>query len=131
MSVARLVWLEVDPGVVGDSSSLSSLSTGNSGMADGSSSLRGPRTGVFLAPSSSLEMAKRGISMMAEQQRRRTVSGGLESLSVCEDSDTERRLRRLEINIHITLLYRLLSNGFSSSLLTLTYDTVKLQRLFM
>lgn len=48
------------------------------------------------APSSSEEMAKRGISMMAEQQRRRTVSGGLESLSVGDDSLTERRFLRLE-----------------------------------
>lgn len=42
-------------------------------------------------------MAKRGISMMAEQQRLRTVSGGLESLSVWDDSDTDRRFRRLEM----------------------------------
>lgn len=104
MRVARLCWLEVEPGVVGDSSSLSSLSTGSSGMARGSSSERGPLTGVLrppelpLEPSSSVEMAKRGISMMAEQQRRRTVRGGLESLSVCEDSDTDRRLRRLQQN---------------------------------
>lgn len=41
-------------------------------------------------------MAKRGISMMAEQQRLRTVSGGLESLSVWDDSETDRRFRRLE-----------------------------------
>lgn len=40
-------------------------------------------------------MAKRGISMMAEQQRLRTVSGGLESLSVWDDSETDRRFRRL------------------------------------
>lgn len=40
-------------------------------------------------------MANRGISMMAEQQRRRTVRGGLESLSVGEDSLTERRFLRL------------------------------------
>lgn len=33
--------------------------------------------------------------MMAEQQRLRTVSGGLESLSVWDDSETDRRLRRL------------------------------------
>lgn len=33
--------------------------------------------------------------MMAEQQRLRTVSGGLESLSVWDDSETERRFRRL------------------------------------
>lgn len=46
------------------------------------------------APSSSAEMAKRGMSRSPEQ-RRRTVSGGLESLSVCEDSDMDRRLRRL------------------------------------
>lgn len=47
-------------------------------------------------PSSSEEMAKRGISMMAEQQRLRTVSGGLESLSVWDDSETDRRFRRLQ-----------------------------------
>lgn len=41
-------------------------------------------------------MAKRGISMMAEQQRLRTVRGGLESLSVWDDSDTDRRFRRLQ-----------------------------------
>lgn len=41
-------------------------------------------------------MAKRGISMMAEQQRLRTVRGGLESLSVWDDSETDRRFRRLE-----------------------------------
>ena len=46
-------------------------------------------------PSSSEEMAKRGISMMAEQQRLRTVRGGLESLSVWDDSDTDRRFRKL------------------------------------
>lgn len=40
-------------------------------------------------------MAKRGISMIAEQQRRRTVKGGLESLSVWDDSETDRRFRRL------------------------------------
>lgn len=33
--------------------------------------------------------------MMAEQQRLRTVSGGLESLSVWDDSETDRRFRRL------------------------------------
>lgn len=41
VSVALLWWLL---GVVGDSSSFSSLSTGSSGMASGSSSLRGPLT---------------------------------------------------------------------------------------
>lgn len=59
--------------------------------ADPTDSLRSPGL-----PSSSAEMAKRGISMMAEQQRLRTVSGGLESLSVCDNSETERRFRRLE-----------------------------------
>lgn len=112
MRVARLCWLEVEPGVVGDSSSFSSLSTGSSGMARGSSSERAPLTGVFrppelpLEPSSSVEMAKRGISMMAEQQRRRTVRGGLESLSVCEDSDTDRRLRRLQQNTQINVTHQ-------------------------
>lgn len=48
------------------------------------------------APSSSDEMANRGISMIAEQQRRRTVSGGLESLSVGDDSLTDRRFLKLE-----------------------------------
>lgn len=47
-------------------------------------------------PSSSEEMAKRGISMIAEQQRLRTVRGGLESLSVWDDSETDRRFRSLE-----------------------------------
>lgn len=98
----------MDPAVVGDSTSFSSLPMGSSGMERGSSSLRGPLTppGVWLSrlgllrlgatpPSSSEEMAKRGISMMAEQQRLRTVRGGLESLSVWDDSETDRRLRRL------------------------------------
>lgn len=98
VSVPRVAWLEVEPGVMGDSSSRSSLSTGSSGIAEGSSSLRWALIGVFLALSSSVEIANRGISMIAEQQRRRTVRGGLESLSVCEDSDTDRRLRKLNIN---------------------------------
>lgn len=101
--MALLSWLAVESGVVGDSSSFSSLSTGSSGMERGRSSLRGPLTppGVWLSrlgatpASSSEEMAKRGISMMAEQQRLRTVRGGLESLSVWDDSETDRRLRRL------------------------------------
>ncbi len=96
VTVDRLIWLEVE---AGDSSSLSSLSTGSSGMAWGRSSPRGPLTGVFLPPtppSSSLQMANRGISMMAEQQRRRTVRGGLESLSVWDDSETESRFLRLQ-----------------------------------
>lgn len=46
-------------------------------------------------PSSSEEIAKRGISMIAEQQRLLTVRGGLESLSVWEDSETDKRFRRL------------------------------------
>lgn len=99
-----VIWLDLETGVVGDSSSLSSLSTGSSGMACGRSSPRGPLTGVFLPPtppSSSLEMANRGISMIAEQQRRRTVSGGLESLSVWEDSETDRRFLRLKESRHI------------------------------
>lgn len=118
-----------------DSSSLSSLSSGSSGMARGRGAEPGHRReGLLLlpaepgkwgrrgqsshvtpsdlsvcvcvcggrgpsspgpAPSSSEEMANRGISMMAEQQRRRTVRGGLESLSVGEDSLTERRFLRL------------------------------------
>lgn len=117
-----------------DSSSLSSLSSGSSGMASGRGAEPGHRReGLLLlpaepgergrgqrfhvtpsdpcecvcvcggrgpgspgpAPSSSEEMANRGISMMAEQQRRRTVRGGLESLSVGEDSLTERRFLRL------------------------------------
>lgn len=56
--------------------------------------LPGPLPGP---PSSSEEMAKRGISMMAEQQRLLTVSGGLESLSVWEDSETDRRFLRLDM----------------------------------
>ncbi len=110
VTVNWLIWLEVEPGVVGDSSSLSSLSTGSSGMAWGRSSPRGPLTGVFLPPtppSSSLEMANRGISMMAEQQRRRTVRGGLESLSVWDDSETESRFLRLQKTkcpVHYTML---------------------------
>lgn len=95
-----MAWLDVEPGVEGDSSSRSSLSTGSSGIAEGSSSLRCALIGVFLVLSSSVEIANRGISIIAEQQRRRTVRGGLESLSVCEDSDTDRRLRKLEVNIH-------------------------------
>ena len=106
MRVVLLSWEEEDPGV-GDCSSFSFLSRGSSGMDRGRSSERGPLTEPFLAPpgapappSSSEEMAKRGISMMAEQQRRRTVRGGLESLSVWDDSDTERRLRRLRAHTH-------------------------------
>lgn len=34
--------------------------------------------------------------MMAEQQRLLTVSGGLESLSVWDDSETDRRFLRLQ-----------------------------------
>lgn len=34
--------------------------------------------------------------MIAEQQRLRTVRGGLESLSVWDDSDTDRRFLSLE-----------------------------------
>lgn len=34
--------------------------------------------------------------MMAEQQRLLTVRGGLESLSVWDDSETERRFRSLD-----------------------------------
>lgn len=46
-----LSWLEAELGVVGDSSSFSSLSTGISGMARGSSSPRGPsRLGLFRLP---------------------------------------------------------------------------------
>lgn len=110
VSVALLSWLEVELGVVGDSSSFSSLSTGSSGMARGSSSHRRPltafgpsRLGLFRLPSapcpwppsSSEEIAKRGISMIAEQQRLLTVRGGLESLSVWEDSETDKRFRRI------------------------------------
>lgn len=86
-----------------DSSSRSSLSSGSSGMASGRGAEPGHRReGLLLLPaepdpaaSSSDEMANRGISMMAEQQRRRTVSGGLESLSVGDDSLTDRRFLRL------------------------------------
>lgn len=118
MIVDWLIWLEVEPGVVGDSSSLSSLSTGSSGMAWGRSSPRGPLTGVFLPPtppSSSLEMANRGISIMAEQQRRRTVRGGLESLSVWDDSETESRFLRLQ-NTKCPIDYTMLNKHFRTFL---------------
>lgn len=83
-------------------SSCNSCSTGCSGMGTGSPS-RGctadrssPSDCGLLrtVPSSSAEMANRGMSRSPEQ-RRRTVKGGLESLSVCEDSDIDKRLRNL------------------------------------
>lgn len=91
-------------GVVGPASpsSCSSCSTGCSGMGTGSpsrdctvdKSIPSDCGLLRTVPSSSAEMAKRGISRSPEQ-RRRTVKGGLESLSVCEDSDIDKRLRNL------------------------------------
>lgn len=99
------VLLTAVEGVVGPASpsSCSSCSTGCSGMGTGSPSRdctvdRSIPSDCGLlsrVPSSSVEMAKRGMSRSPEQ-RRRTVKGGLESLSVCEDSDMDKRLRSLK-----------------------------------
>lgn len=98
------VLLTAVEGAVGPESpsSCSSCSTGCSGMGTGSpsrdctvdSSMPSDCGLLRTAPSSSVEMANRGMSRRPEQ-RRRTVRGGLESLSVCDDSDMDKRLRRL------------------------------------
>jgi hypothetical protein len=86
----------------GSSSNFSRRSTGRSGAGpDAPSSEGGVRShipscccllGVLLASSGLSE--KRGTSRKPEQQRR-TVIGGLESLSVWDDSDTDNRFRNL------------------------------------
>lgn len=86
----------------GSSSSFSHRSPGRSGTGPGTPSPDGGvriqipscccRRGALLT--SSGPSGKRGTSSRPEQ-RRRTVMGGLESLSVCEDSDTESRFRNL------------------------------------
>lgn len=94
--------LELQLWPVGSSSSFSRRSTGRSGTGPDTPSPEGgvrshvPSSccllGVLLA--SSGPSGKRGASRRPEQ-RRRTVSGGLESLSVWEDSDTDSRFRNL------------------------------------
>lgn len=93
--------LEVEDGVFGPRSS-SSFSSRSTGCA---APLWEEEVGVDAVScraaffcdrsSSSVEIAKRGMSIRVEQ-RLRTVSGGLESLSVWDDSEAERRFRRLK-----------------------------------
>lgn len=89
-------------GPPGSSSSVSRRSAGRSGASpdppspDGGVGGHAPSGCCLLgAPrASSVASGKRGASRRPEQWRR-TVSGGLESLSVCDDSDTDSRFRNL------------------------------------